>query len=64
MAGSVNTAARRPQSVNIAGINNTARNTSKVPHSRVGSTNNTGGGSSALAVAFLSRCADKPQIRF
>ena len=55
MAGSVNTAARRPQSANITGINNTARNTLKAPHSRSGLMNNTGGGSSAPAVAFLNR---------
>jgi hypothetical protein len=62
MAGSVNTAAQRPQSVNITGINNTAGNNTRVQHLRVGLMNNTGGGSYAPAVAFLSRSADKPQI--
>jgi len=62
MAGSVNTAAQRPQSVNIMGINNTARNNTRVPHWRVGLMNNTGGGSYAPAVAFLSKCTNKPQM--
>ena len=63
MAGSVNTAARRPQSVNITGIINTAHNSRKVRHWRVGWMNNTGGGLFAPAVAFLSRYTNKPQIR-
>ena len=44
------------------GINNTARNNTRVPHWRVGLMNNTGGGSYAPAVAFLSKCTNKPQM--
>lgn len=63
MAGSVNTAAQRPQNVNITGSSIKGHKVRKAWRWRDGLTNNTGGGSYAPAVAFLSRYADKPQIR-
>jgi len=53
MAGSVNIAARRPQSANITVII-TARNIRKVLRWRSGLMRKTGGGSFAPAVAFLN----------
>lgn len=61
MAGSVNTAAQRPQNVNITGISIKGHKVRKARRWRDGLTNNTGGGSYAPAVAFLSKCANKPQ---
>ena len=51
MAGSVNIAARRPQSANITVIGITALNIRKARRSRSGLMKNTGGGSYAPAAA-------------